>query len=263
MSLPYSQLANLGLYTYTNSLSAADSPAGSASIAMNVVCDKQDVLEGRRGFNYYSTYQFPLVNDFITKIYSYEDTMYVSYDAGKFAYDQSNNGNSWYTYPNFTMLPPTDGFIHQMLAGGNSYFTTNNGVYKISGVNTSLPVPAGVVQALDGTATATSYLSSGFLQTTSQCAYSIVWGYTDNSDLEVLGPPSQPIYLVNSASTSGDNVNCNLVFTIPPFVEQNSSLPWFYQIYRTPNTGSLTVPPGNNYQLVTQSNPTSTDYTNH
>jgi hypothetical protein len=231
------------------------------SIANNVVIDQPGIVSTRRGFEYYSTYQFPITNGYITKLYSYENTLYALFNGGKLAYD--SGAGAWVPYVNFTMLPPEDGFIHQMLAGGNSYFTTNNGPQVISGVNTTNPVVAGIPKALDGSATASSPLSSGFLNPQSQCAYQIVWGYTDNSNLEKVGAPSQSIFLSNTNSGAGNNVNSTLVFTIPPFIVQNSTLPWFYQIYRTPNTGSLTVPPGNNFQLVYQGNPASGDYTNH
>ena len=150
-----------------------------------------------------------------------------------------------------------------MLAGGNSYFTTANGIYKLSGINSIAPIPAGAPQALDTQVAVTGVISTGFMNPQSQCAYSIVWGYTDEENLEIIGAPSVAAYATNNqGSSSSDTANTQVVFSIPPFVIQNQILTWFYQIYRTPNTGSLTVPPGNNYQQVTQGNPVSQDYTN-
>ena len=162
------------------------------------------------------------------------------------------------------MNPPSGGFLHQMLAGGNSYFTTSNGIYKLSGVNASPPIPAGAPAGLDTQTIVSGTVSSGFLNAQSQCAYSIVWGYTDQSNLQVVGAPSFAAYAANTQVAGGsNNSNVTVIASVPPFVEQNPTLPWFYQIYRTPNTGSLSVPPGNNYQLVTQLNPSGTDLSNH
>jgi len=233
------------------------------SVAMNVNCDQIGTTTTRRGFDFYSTQQFTVTNGYITKLFVYENTLYASYNAGQFAKD--NGSGAWTTYGGgFKMLPPAGGFLHQMLAGGNSYFTTNNGIYKLSGINASAPVQAGAPAALDTTITVSGNVPSGFLNAQSQVAYSIVWGYIDKSNLQIIGAPSYAAFAANTQSAGpSNNANTTVVFTIPPFVEQTQTLPWFYQIYRTPNTGSLTVPPGNNYQLVAQANPTAGEYTAH
>ncbi len=232
------------------------------SMAMNVNSDQIGVTTTRRGYEFYSAHQFTVSGGFVTKLFVYENTLYASFNGGQFA--QDNGSGTWTTYGGgFTMNPPSGGFLHQMLAGGNSYFTTDNGLYKLSGVNSTPPIPAGAPAALDTTTRVSSKISSGFLNAQSQCAYSIVWGYTDNSNLQIVGAPSYPAFAANTQSAgSSNNANVDIVFSIPPFVVATSTLPWFYQIYRTPNTGSLTVPPGNNYQLVAQDNPSAGDYTN-
>jgi len=256
-----------GLITYVNTL-GTQAPAGALAVANNVNCNTTGTIEGRRGFEFYSDQQFDVTNGYITKLFSYESTLYASYNAGQFA--QDNGAGVWTTYGSgFKMLPPIDGFLHQMLAGGNSYFTTNNGVYKLSGVNANPPVQAGSPSALDTTTVVSGTVSTGFLYASSNCAYEIVWGYVDQSNLEILGAPSYAAYAANTQSVgASNNANVTITFSIPPFVEQSQQLPWFYQIYRTPNTGTglvsaLAVPPGNNFQLVVQASPTSTNYTNH
>ncbi len=244
-------LDSKGLYTYANNV-GTQAPVGAMLVANNVNCDQIGNTSTRRGFNYYSTQKFTTTNGYITKLFVYENTLYASFNGGQFA--QDNGAGTWSIYSGLSMNQPTGGFIHQMLAGGNSYFTTSNGIYKLSGVNSNAPVPAGAPQALDTVPTVTATISSGFLNVGSQCAYSIVWGYTDNSNLLILGAPSQPAYISNPANANNP-VNVNLVFSVPPMVISTAAtLNWFYQIYRTPNTGSLTVPPGNNYQLVAQAN---------
>lgn len=257
----HSVLEAKGLYTYANPLGQQSVP-GSMSQAMNLNCDEIGITTTRRGFEFYSTQQFTVTSGYITKLFVYADTLYASYNGGDFA--QDDGAGVWTTYPSFTMVPPSGGFLHQMLAGGNSYFTTSNGIYKLSGVNSTPPIPAGAPPALDTTVTVSGMIASGFLSAQSQCAYSIVWGYTDESNLQIVGAPSYAVFASNTqAAGPSNNANATVVFSVPPFVIQNSTLPWFYQIYRTPNTGSLTVPPGNNYQLVTQLNAEAADYTNH
>ena len=251
-----------GLFSYANPL-GTQSPPGAMSYAMNVNCDQIGITTTRRGFEFYSSQQFTISGGLITKLFVYENTLYASYNAGQFA--QDNGSGVWTTYGSgFTMNPPSGGFLHQMLAGGNSYFTTSNGIYKLSGVNASPPIPAGAPAGLDTQTIVSGTVSSGFLNAQSQCAYSIVWGYTDQSNLQVVGAPSFAAYAANTQVAGGsNNSNVTVIASVPPFVEQNPTLPWFYQIYRTPNTGSLSVPPGNNYQLVTQLNPSGTDLSNH
>ena len=243
-----------GLYTFANPLGQQSVP-GAMSVAMNINCDQIGKATLRRGFSLYSSQK--LSPGYITKLFSYENTMYASY-GGALAKD--NGSGTWTTYGN--LLPPSGGNLHQMLANGNSYFTSSNGIVKLSPIALDI-IPAGAPAALDTQVTVGSQISSGFLNAQSQCAYYIVWGYTDASNLEILGAPSYPVYAMNTQSAGAtNNANTTVVFTIPPFVVQSQYLPWFYQVYRTPNTGSLLVPPGNNAQLVWQGTPASGDYTN-
>ncbi len=255
----FSVLDAKGLYTYNNPLGSQSIP-GSMKVADNVNCDQVGITTTRRGFEFYSDQQFTVTDGFITKLFVYQNRLFASYNDGQFAYDDGTG--VWTTYGSgFLMLPPTDGFLHQMQAGGNSYFTTSNGIYKLSGLNSNPPYAAGAPAGLDTTTVVSAQIASGFLEGASQCAYSIVWGYTDESNLQIVGAPSAAAYAANTQSAGASN-NANVIvnFTVPPFVVDNSTLPWFYQIYRTPNTGSLSVPPGNNYQLVAQVDAVAGDY---
>lgn len=256
----HSVLDAKGLYTYANQL-GQQSPAGAMSVANNVNCDAIGITTTRRGFDFYSNHQFTVTDGFVNKLFVYSDTLYASYDAGKFA--QDDGSGTWSEYSAFTMVPPSGGFLHQMLAGGNSYWTTSNGMYKVSGINSDTPIPAGAPAALDTTTSVSTVVASGFLNSQSQCAYSIVWGYTDNSNLQIVGAPSYAAFAANTQSADPThNANVTITFSVPPFVIQHDTLPWFYQIYRTPNTASLSVQPGNNFQLVEQIDATSTNYSN-
>jgi hypothetical protein len=83
-------------------------------------------------------------------------------------------------------------------------------------------------------------------------AYRIVWGYTDANQNLVLGPPSERIIVGNS---SGHTVNTTVTFQIP----QGITTSWFYQIYRSGESGSLTDPPNDEMQQTYEANPTSGD----
>lgn len=257
----FSVLDSKGLYTFANPL-GQQSPPGAMSVANNVNADEVGITTTRRGFEFYSSQKFTVSGGFIAKIFHYSNTLYLSVNGGEFW--QDNGSGTWTKYSGFTMLPPSGGFLHQMLAGGNSYFTTSNGIYKISGVNSTNPIPAGAPAALDIITYVSTVIGSGFLNAQSQCAYSVVWGYTDNENLQIVGAPSNPAYAANAQSAGAShNANVTIVFSVPPFVIKNSTIAWFYQIYRTPNTGSLSTPPGNNFQLVAQVNVVAGDYTNH
>ncbi len=257
----FSVLDAKGVYSYANPLGSQSIP-GAMQGASNVNCDQIGITTTRRGFEFYSSQQFDVSGGQIKKLFVYENQLFASYNAGQFAYD--DGAGVWTTYGSgFLMLPPSGGFLHQMQAGGNSYFTTSNGITKLSGLNSNPPYLAGSPSGLDSSTIVSSKISSGFLTASSQCAYSIVWGYTDNSNLQIVGAPSVAAYAANTQSAgASNNANVEVIFTVPPFVVNNSTLAWFYQIYRTPNTGSLSVPPGNNYQLVAQVNAVAADYSN-
>lgn len=241
------QLANIGLNTYTNPLSA---PPGSATICDNVVIDKPGEIETRRGFDYYGT-QLNTTDGPVIRMVGFQNSLIVWYGGGKMAYD-SDGAGTWINYSG-TYLPPTDGFINTCLAAGNLYFTTSNGVYKLDKL-TNTPQPAGAPRGLDGVYTLTT-VSGGFLANNSQVAYRIVWGYFDANNNLILGSPSDFLY----ASNSGSAAEVNLTYSIP---SQANSTTWFYQIYRTPNTGSLSITPGDNLQLAIELNLTNTDLSN-
>ena len=112
-----------------------------------------------------------------------------------------------------------------------------------------IPTNSGAPPGLDGAA-ALAGDGAGFLGAAEQCAYQVVFGYSDVNGNLILGNPSERILVVNS-TIAADNVN--ITFTVP----QGLTTSWFYQIYRTPQTAynvtpSLNVPPGAEPQLAAQ-----------
>ncbi len=141
--------------------------------------------------------------------------------------------------------------IKSVEANGNFYFTTSNGMKKISastasGLSSATVTQAGGIKALDVTGAINN--TAGFLSATSCVAYRIVWGIRDANDNVILGTPSGRIIVRNpTASTK----TVDLTITIP----QNVTASHFYQVYRSlvvTDTGS--TDPGDELQLAYEAN---------
>lgn len=232
------QLNNLGLYTFNNVISQV--PPGAMTAALNVVIDRPGVVETRRGLKQYGS----LLSTPIYKLFTFQDTLIANH-ATKMAYD-SNGLGAWIDYAGDFVSVPNDK-IRAVEANQNLYFTTDNGVYKIDEV-TNDPYQAGGVPALDLTLSING--TTGFLDDSSQCAYRITWTYTDANGNLIEGNPSMSTTISNS---SGNPTNVDVTFTIPSVVTTN----YTYRVYRTPQTGSLSIPPGDTFQLAYQGQPTA------
>lgn len=239
--LPTVQLKNMGLYTFPNLLSEV--PPGAMTIASNVNIDRPQVAETRRGFDFYgTTLPSPAI-----KGYNYDNTLLWYLLNGKLVYD-SNGAGTWVQYAG-TFFPPAGSFIFSTQSSGNFYFTTNNGVYKLDSV-TGTPRLAGVPPALDLQGAISGVGNA--VTNNSQVMYQAVFGYIDANNNLILGAPSEFLFVSNS---SGSTQQVTLTITIP----NGLSTQYFVQVYRTANTGSLTIPPGNNAQLIIEHNLTAAE----
>jgi hypothetical protein len=237
-------LQAIGVQTNTNKLSVQ---AGGLVQADNCVIDKKDVVESRRGFNPVGgVFAFAGAAD---NLFTFQNRMLVS-NGSALAYDANANSSnpSWTSYAG-TFIPPSGASKIHAVEGVNSnlYFTTSKGVYK-SDLVTSAPYAAGGVKALDGVAAITG--GSGWLTNNSNVAYIVVWGYNDANNNLVLGDPSQ---LINLTNTSGSTQNAALTFTVPTGLTTS----YFWQLYRSAQTGSTSVVAGSQFQLVGQANLTA------
>lgn len=240
--LPTVQLENKGLYTYPNQLSQV--PPGAMTIARNGVVDRTGIFETRRGFDFYGV---PLPSSYAIKGFVYNSTLLFYLFDGSLVSD-GGGGASWPTYAG-TFFPPLGNFIQSTQANGNFYFTTNNGVYKLDSV-AGIPRPAGAPPSLDISAAITG-LGNAVINN-SQVAYSVVIGYIDVNDNLILGSPSMWFVLTN---TSGTTQNVDVDISLPAGLTTQ----YFVQLYRTPNTGSATITPGNNFQLAMEYQLTAPD----
>lgn len=237
--LPTVQLKNMGLYTFPNLLSEV--PPGAMTIASNVNIDRPQVAETRRGFDFYGDL---LVSPAI-KGYNYNNTLIWYLLNGQLVYDSDALGTWVYYAGNY--FPPTGSFIFSTQSSGNFYFTTNNGIYKLDSV-TGTPRLAGSPPALDLQG-AISGVGNAIVNN-SQVMYQVVFGYIDANDNLILGAPSEFLFVSNSA---GSTQQVTLTITIP----NGLTTQYFVQVYRTANTGSLSIPPGNNAQLIIEHNLTA------
>lgn len=241
--LPVVQLDNKGLYTFPNLLS--QTPPGAMTIANNICIDRPGVAETRRGLEFYGT----LLNSPAIKGYIYDETLLWYRQSGKLTYD-SDGAGTWVDYSG-TFFPPSGSYVFSTQSSGNFYFTTNNGVYKLDSV-TGTPRLSGVPGALDLQGVLAG-AGNGILNN-SQVGYQVLFGYIDANNNLILGAPSEFLFVTN---TSGSTQNVTLTITIP----NGLTTQYFVQVYRTANTNSASVPPGNNFQLAIEQQLTTGELT--
>jgi len=234
-----------GLYTDPNNFSEV--PEGALRVADNVVIDKDSVVESRRGQTYYGT---ELSSSTINKLFQYKGSLILSYGS-KMAYD-SDNAGTWTDYSGTYSQPATGFKMRSIQANRNFYFLTSLGVQKLDSL-TATPIDAGGVRALGGTATIGA-TGSGFMSTATQVAYRVLWGYKDGNDNLILGAPSQRMIVANG---SGSPQDVTVAFQVPGTV----STSWFYQIYRSPESASVTSEPNDEMQLVYEDFPSAAEIT--
>lgn len=216
-----------GLYTHSNPLSSAV-PEGSFADVSNVVVDRNEIIEPRRGFAQYGN-SFGDGTDRAKQMLNYKDTV-LRHVLTNIQFDSSA------TFTNFSgpsISEIQSGLrIKSIEANGNLYFVSSTGIKKISARNSSdFPTvsiqEAGGVKALDVIAMP-DYSVSGFLTPNSKVAYRVVWGIRDINDNLILGTPSSRVVVFNISTT--DSCIVSLDFAIPADVTTTS---YFYQVYRT------------------------------
>ena len=185
-----------GLATQPNQLQL---PEGSLSVASNVVIDRDNVIEKRRGFKLYGN-SFGTSTDLLKQLMQYRDRIIRHYNSTL----QYDNGTGTFTsFPGSFTEPETGIRIKSVAANNNFYFTTSTGVQKIaaetSDLGNSVISNAGGAKAIDiSSALKYNYGSStGFLPEDSTVAYRAVWGIKDINTNLILGTPSPRSELYN------------------------------------------------------------------
>lgn len=178
-----------GLQTQPNQLAL---PEGSLSVASNVVIDRDNVIEKRRGFKLYGN-SFGSSTDLSKQLLQYRDRLIRHYSSTL----QYDNGTGTFTNFPGTFIEPEQGIRMKAVAANNNlYFTTSQGVQKISAATSDLSSStisnAGGAKAIDiSSALKYNYGSStSFLPINSTVAYRAVWGIKDVNNNLILGTPS-------------------------------------------------------------------------
>jgi hypothetical protein len=145
---------------------------------------------------------------------------------------------------------------------GNFYFTTSDGIKKISAKTAAefSAAPgyiqdAGAPKGLDIT-TLVNYTTEGFLNADSVTAYRVVWGYRDANNILILGYPSALTIIRNIDLNATSTVD--LQFVIPAEAMTNHN--YFYQVYRSAQKSPSSQIPEDEMTLVIEDFPTASDY---
>lgn len=178
-----------GLQTQPNQLGLEE---GSLSIASNVVINRDDIIEKRRGFKLYGN-SFGSSTDVSKQLMQYRDQLIRHY-SDKLQFD--NGSGTFSTFPGSFLEPEIGIRIKSVAANNNFYFTTSKGVKKISAATSNLDNStisnAGGIKAIDiSSVIKYNYRSlTGFLPEDSTVAYRAVWGIKDVNNNLILGTPS-------------------------------------------------------------------------
>lgn len=182
-----------GLYTSPNNLSV---PEGALSEAKNIIIKRDNIVEQRRGFKLFGT-ALPSAEDRVKQLTTYKKTLIRHFNETL----QFENGIDSEDFQDFAGsfleadAPLRMKFIE---SNGNLYFTSSNGIQKLSSkiaanIPDSVIVKAGAVKAIDIEAH-TIYvpnLQTGFLPQDSAVAYRMLWAYNDANNNLIAGSPSQ------------------------------------------------------------------------
>lgn len=196
-------LKALGLNSMPNQLEAQE---GSLTVAKNVVINRDNVVESRRGFKIYGN-SFGTSSDRAKQLMTFKERI-LRHFASTIQYD---DGSGTFSSFSGSFSETENGLrIKSIEANGNLYFTTSNGIMKISArnaddftTNSGFITTAGAVKAID-VSSSVKYTygdQSSFLTQDSAVAYRVVWGYRDLNNNLFLGTPSQRTEVYNSMLT--------------------------------------------------------------
>ena len=235
-------LKNKGIHTSPNEFSSV--PEGAMTVADNCVVDDENVLAPRRGFSRYIA--FGSVGNRARRYTDFEGTMIAAYSTSTIA---RYNSGSWADYSGTYTDPDANLARLQFLkVQSNLYFNTSGGVYRLDSP-TGTPALSGICKALDIQLALGSAGSA--LEADNQVAYRMIWGIRDANNNIVVGAPSGRATITNPSTGSTKDVT--ITFTIPSDVTTS----YFFQVYRSTQSGGDTIEPSDDLQLVYENQPTS------
>lgn len=186
-----------GLYTFGNELTQ---PEGSLEIADNVNIDENSVITPRRGFGDVGQ-PLSTPSQRFKQLMSYKKTAIRHYGTTL----EWENGPVFSQFAGvYDQLDP-DIRIKFQESNSNLYFTTKNGIMKISAkkvsdfsTNPNYITPAGIPRAVDVFGTPV-YGSTGFLPPQSKVAYKVLFGKKDVNNNVILGTASARFVVSNTS----------------------------------------------------------------
>jgi hypothetical protein len=182
------------------SINALEAPEGTLYEASNVIIKRDDVIESRRGYDLFGV-PFGTSIDRCKQMADYKSRIIRHY-SDKLQFEDELNNDGEMNFKTFygSYLNTIDGYRFKSIeANGNFYFTTSEGIKKISAktaddfsTNAGYITQAGGVKALDLSAKLSLVQgeTGGFLPKDSVVGYKIVWGVKDANNNLVLGTPS-------------------------------------------------------------------------
>jgi len=197
-------LKALGLNFSGNALELSP---GSLIEANNIIIRRDDVIESRRGYKLFGE-EIPNL-DTAKQLMVYRQRILRHY-GDKIAYQDGvlNNEEANFTEfsGSFTEVEAGLRIKYSQAKNGNFYFTTNEGIKKISAASSSeftsasgYITQAGGIKALDLQARLNTTFGDqeSFLTENSTVAYKLVWGKIDANNVELLGTPSERVVVYN------------------------------------------------------------------
>lgn len=234
-----------GLWTNPNEFAAV--PLGAMRLANNCVVDADDVLEQRRGNGRLAS--LPLSDDRASRFASFESQIMAAWTGGKVGYRNASTFTALtgtYNHPDANLARTR--FVK---ASESLFFQTSAGVYNLTDYN-GTPTLAGVPKGLDIQLALSG--ATGFMATANQVGYRVLWGIRDSTNRVKQGAPSGRAVITNSTGGARDVA---LTITIPSGITTS----YFFKVYRTKVSGSASVVPDDEFQLVYENNPTAGEIT--
>lgn len=187
-----------GLNTSPNQL---DLPDGSMLDASNIIIRRDGIIEQRRGYSVYGD-ALQSQNQRVKQLLVYRDRLLRH--ASNYLQVDADGSGSFETYTGNVTETQTGLRIKTVESNGNLYFTTSEGIKKLSATSGSTLASSkieasGAVKALDieGEVVYTANNQTGFFLQDSAVAYRMVWVKEDANNNRIDGTPSQRAVIYN------------------------------------------------------------------
>lgn len=221
-----------GLHTFNSEINEQE---GALDVADNVVIDADDTIESRRGYNDFGD-SFATGSDTLNQQFVYKDRILRHFnDTLQF----DSDGNGTFSAFDGTYSELIDGLrIKSEETKGNLFFTTDDGIKKISAATSSdfttasgFITDAGIPKAVDLEAEL-KFVTGGFLPPQSKVAYRVLFGKRDANNILLLGSPSARYVLSNNTN----DINTAESFTIDFTTASETDVEGSYILFSSVNT---------------------------